>query len=139
MHPYSFAVTLRINHPSCDPDRFTTELGMTPNRSWKAGDKRITPKGTPLEGIYSDTYWYVWLTEEKINSKVMTLPDYLSSCLKKLERYEPLFNQVRAEGGRTMLYVFLYIKRNSGFELTHQQISDFAKLGISLGLDLYPE
>jgi len=57
VHNYSYNLSLRIWHPSINPDDITRELGIQPNRSWKAGRKRTTPKGTPLEGFYQESYW----------------------------------------------------------------------------------
>ena len=57
MQLYSHTVDLRISHPALDPDLVTRTLKLQPHISWRTGDPRQTPKGTPLEGFHSKGYW----------------------------------------------------------------------------------
>jgi Domain of unknown function (DUF4279) len=54
---YRYAISLRVTHPSLDPAEITSALQLTPSRTWRAGEPRTTPKGTPLQGVYSNTFW----------------------------------------------------------------------------------
>jgi Domain of unknown function (DUF4279) len=57
MQRYSYSISLRIWHPNITPEVISRALGVQPNRSWEAGKPRCTPKGTPLEGTYRESYW----------------------------------------------------------------------------------
>ena len=53
---YWYSVALRIRHPDMDPQDVTAALGIEPKHAWRAGEARRTPVGTPLTGVYRDTY-----------------------------------------------------------------------------------
>ena len=58
MQCYSYSVTLRIWHPSIDPEEITRALGIEPKRAFKVGTRRETPKGNLLDGTHRESYWY---------------------------------------------------------------------------------
>lgn len=111
---------------------------MTPFRAWKKGERRSTPKETPLDGTYRETYWCAHLTEEETDSEVWSLEDFLSRTLDRLALHAPFLGQLLAEDGRAELFVGFYVSRNSGFELSRELTRDLSKLGISLAFDIYP-
>jgi hypothetical protein len=41
MSDYEFTLSLRIRHPRIDPSMITDELGIKPQHTWKAGDRRL--------------------------------------------------------------------------------------------------
>lgn len=55
--PYRFKISLRLVHPSADLSPCSKEFGLEPSRVWKVGEARTTPRGTPLEGLRSESYW----------------------------------------------------------------------------------
>ena len=57
LNSYRYRISLRLRHPSADPADFTAALGLSPFRCWRAGEARATPKGTPLDGQWPDTFW----------------------------------------------------------------------------------
>lgn len=139
MHPYTFSISLRAWHPSIDPEIITRAFGMVPARTWRVGDARSTPKGTPLEGHYKETYWYTNLvTNEEGNSTICKLEDKLAILGRDLSRYSKFISELRAGGGHAELFIGLYGNRNFGFELPPQTIGALASIGLSLSFDIYP-
>jgi hypothetical protein len=57
MHPDDFSVTLRIRHPSIDPDELSRRLGIEPQHAWRAGEPRRRDDGELADGVYRETYW----------------------------------------------------------------------------------
>jgi hypothetical protein len=46
MHPYSFNVSLRVNHPTRDLSFLSDLLSLERRYGWISGEERRTPKGT---------------------------------------------------------------------------------------------
>src|SRR6266436_2191019 len=140
MHPYSYAISLRIWHPSKDPALITQALGLKPEREWQAGKPRSTPKGTPLQGCWPETYWCASLLPDREHSSDGTLlEEYLSHIVSRLQPSREFFESLRVEGARAELFLGLYGDRNFGFELTPGLLSDIGGLGLALSFDVYPE
>ncbi len=139
MHPYSYSISLRLCHPSIDPAEITRALALKPNRAWKAGEPRQTPKGTPLEGVYRESYWYTDLLPDGEHSSEGTwIEEYLDHFAKQLASSRDFFLRVRSEGGRVELFIGLYGDRNFGFELPPSLLGAIADMGLSLSFDVYP-
>ena len=139
MHSYSYSICLRAWHPSIDPGTITSAFGMVPARTWRAGDARSTPKGTPLEGHYKETYWYSELVpNEEGASEVCGLEDKLSHLSRSLSQVSEFIATLRADGGHAELFIALYGNRNFGFEISPQTIGALAAIGLALSFDIYP-
>ena len=139
MHRYSYSISLRAWHPSIDPEAITKGFGKTPARTWRAGDPRSTPKGTPLEGQYKETYWYtVLVSNEEGESDFNSLEDKLAYLAHGLAQHSEFIATLRAGGGHAELFIGLYGDRNFGFELPPQTIGAVASIGLSLSFDIYP-
>lgn len=138
MYPYSYQITLRIFHPSIEPTEITTALGLQPKRAWKAGQPRQTPKGTPLDGIYSESYWFTNLTDGEQISEGTLLEDYVDHFCCQLSQHSQFFNQIRKEGGKIELHASSYSKRNYGFEFSPTLTQKLSDLGLTLWIDIYP-
>lgn len=138
MFPYTYQITLRIFHPTIDPDKITDKLEMQPQRAWKAGQPRQTPKGTPLDGIYSESYWYAKLTDGERTSEGTQLEDYVEHFCGQLSPHRKFFHHVRKEGGKVELYASSHSKRNYGFEFSPALTKKLSDLGLTLLIDIYP-
>jgi len=84
MSDYSYSISLRVTHPSIDPDAITQELGIEPSRKWKVGEKRTTPTGTLLEGNRKESYWVAEMHDER---RLLSSNVYLEDYLVKLNNY----------------------------------------------------
>jgi hypothetical protein len=48
MSEYEFTLSLRLRHPAIDPTKITQTLGIEPQHTWKAGDRRC-PLSAPSQ------------------------------------------------------------------------------------------
>jgi hypothetical protein len=109
-------------------------VGLTPTRSWSVGEPRSTPKGTPLEGIWRDSYatFDVWPTDRA------WLNEALEQCVALLLDRAEALKEIRATGGKTELFVGWFLERSGGDSLPSALLSSLASLGLDLALDVYP-
>ena len=140
MYLYRYCVSLRVLHPTVNPDTLTTKLSLQPSRKWKVGEPRSTPKGNKLKGINKETYWTAQLhREESLLSRKVALEDFLTEQLARLKKVEKYFRHIRKTGGRIELFVGLFCDKNMGAELPSSLLASMGKLGIDLSLDIYPK
>ena len=140
MNPYYFNISLRIWHPTFDPDDITKSLKISPKRKWRAGERRSTPKGNLLEGYNKETYWSAAIhSEEYLYSKEVTLEKYLMDFSQSIQNQLAFFREIRDAGGRVEYFIGLYINSNSGSVMSTSLLALLGDLGIDLSLDLYPE
>ena len=138
MHPYSYRVSLRANHPTSDLSFLSKILLMDRRRGWTAGDERVTPKGTPLGGVRHESYWSASITPEEISSEEWQLEDVLSMSLTELMQYESELDEFFSTGGTMNYFIGLYGMRNFGLNFAPELMSRLVKARIELQLDIYP-
>ena len=139
MQRYSYNLAIRIWHPSISPDDITRELGLQPNRSCEAGQKRSTPKGTPLEGTHRESYWNADPFQRGEYSSTDDLAeDSLIEILEVLEPKKAFLKKLRGEGARIIVQINSFSGRNYAFELSPDILGRYAALGVGLAHDVYP-
>ena len=134
MYPYTYSISLRFRHPNIDLMYIGGLLGLQPNRIWKAGEPRRTPKDTPLEGINKESYWCGRLTNDREKSEKCSLEAKLTDWTTKLSTHKTDFDKLLAGGGRIEFFIWIYCEQNLGFELNHNLLANIASLGITLGI-----
>ena len=139
MQLYSHIFSLRVAHPSLDPELVTQVLGLKPKRSWRAGERRQTPKGTPLQGVYSEGCWssnpfeYSWR-----ESTDTSIEDALEELVNYLEPHTAFLKGIGNDGGRVTIWVSSQSTRNYAVELSPNFLGRLAVLGTSIVYDVYP-
>lgn len=134
MHPYTYKVSLRIRHPTMDPQIFTETLGMQPWVARHAGEPRATSTSPWLEGNHRKTYWTSRLTPPD-DSDIET---FLVRTVKSLTPHRLLFRELRDTGGELELFIGLFASGgNIGATLPHDLMVAIGDMGIDLGLDIY--
>lgn len=137
MQLYSHIVDLRISHPALDPESVTRTLGMQPQRSWRAGEPRETPKGTLLAGTRTFGYWatnpfsYGW--RESTDALV---EDALEELVTFLEPHRD-FLQGLSVGGNVRIWASTSGTRNYAVELAPNMLTRIASLGATFIHDVY--
>ena len=53
---FKYQVSFRLRHPTVAMSALARVLPIMPRWSWQAGEARRTPKGSPLSGVYPDSY-----------------------------------------------------------------------------------
>ena len=138
MHPYSFVVSLRANHPSCDLSFLSVIFSLEQRHGWDAGDERKTPKGTSLVGARSESYWSARITTEETYSEEWQLEDILARSITDVLNHENELAEFFATGGTMNYFIGLYGTRNFGLIFSPELMSKLAKAKVELQLDVYP-
>jgi hypothetical protein len=60
---FTFTISLQARHPRRSTETISAALGRRPGRAWVAGEARATPKGTPLAGVYKESYCFFKLAK----------------------------------------------------------------------------
>jgi|SRR5882672_2025870 len=140
MYPYRYWVTLRVWHPTRDLAAATKAFGIKPRRSWIAGQSRQTPKGTPLQGVNRQSYWYSNLTARRgISSTKNHVEVFLAKTIKRFASARAFISRIRATGGHVELLVSLFGKRNYAVILDPELLASAARLGFRVSVDVYPQ
>jgi hypothetical protein len=133
MNPYKYKISLRIRHPSMNPDEISKTLGLTPKRQWSTGASKVTPKGLKLKGYYGSSYCWFPLS---IPSK-STLEEGTISWLQKLEKHEDFFKNISATGGSTEFLIVWFVKGNAGEVFDWLTLAKLSSLRVNLAFDIY--
>lgn len=137
MQLYSHILDLRIWHPTLDPDNVTRTLGLQPEKAWRAGEPRRTPKGTLLQGVRSEGYWstnpfsYGWR-----DSTDALLEDAIEELVSFLEPHREFLQEVSREGA-VRIWVSTQSNRNYAVELPASMLARVASLGATFVHDVY--
>ncbi len=135
MYPHRYKVSIRVWHPKMDAEEISNRLGLVASRMWTAGSQRKTPTGTPLDGVYTESYCSFRLEPpDKVG-----LVDFLKSFSEGLYRRKDFFEEIRSTGGRLEYFIGLFFEVNSGVVFDFDLHSKLAELKIDLSLDLYCE
>lgn len=138
MNPYRYRVSLRAMHPRDDLRPLFDQLGLMPERTWRAGEPRVTPRGTPLDGVYRESYAYTNLTQGPRNWSDEDLQDYLRGVQQRLAMHRDTLQTFFIRGGRCGLFVGLSGEHPFGFELDPMLGAGLADLKLTLGFDIHP-
>jgi hypothetical protein len=130
----TYRIILRIRHPELDPAVITASLGWKPDRSWKAGDQAITPKGTKLPSLRSDGLWSRTFSYEG----EQCIADNLDKILDRLLTHKPIFQKLNRLGAQSALYLQLPGEINIGDSIPWGVLKKFADLRISFELETFP-
>jgi Domain of unknown function (DUF4279) len=136
----NFTVSLGIRHPSIDPDEITRSLGFEPQHSWKAGDKRRTAQGRPLDGNYHESYWTGEFRELDASLRgVVEIEAVLLQAVVQLRRSQKFLSRLQSEGATVELHVQVAGGSEFTFALSTQLISMIARSGFSLVLRVHAD
>jgi hypothetical protein len=139
MSAYEFTVSLRIRHPSMDPQEITRTLNLEPQHVWKAGGRRCSPTGESLEGTYRESYWMALLTDgPQASSETASVESVLMKALVQLRRTQDFFSQVKADGGAAEFSVSIFGRESFALELSSELISGLGRLGLAIAMDVQP-
>lgn len=130
---FTFDVSLRITHPSIDPREIGTKLSLVPHFSYKAGDKRKTPKGNPLPGNFKHSFWFYKLPKKKDAS----LPKVLKDMNELLRKNSSYLKGLQTNGGKLEYFIGWFSESNSGESLDWELLKECADLRINLAFDVY--
>jgi hypothetical protein len=129
---FSYAVSLRVRHPTLDLSMLADELRLEPAHTWKAGEPRRSQSGSPLGGNHRDSYWSAPLPAQIMGPTSMPLELFLSQQLLQLGRHRKCLNQLQGGGGEVSLLVELAPMANASLTLSGATSRKLADLNIEL-------
>ena len=130
-----YNVILMINHPTERLEVITAALGMEPHHERQAGQPRTTPTGTPLPGVNRETYW--GFSDGIAGHRYFF--ETVVELLEKLEAAAEYMQYLLGSGGRINLVVHLPGHTNIGDSLAPADLLKMGRLGIGLGVEVFPE
>jgi hypothetical protein len=123
-----FHVELFIVHPTLSPADISSALGLEAHSAHRVGDRRKTPRGTPLAGNYPDTRWRhcveCSVTDQWFAAEVTRLLD-------RLESQKEFFANLKSTDGNASIIVQFF---GDGYLSDAVPLSDLSRL-VELGLD----
>ena len=119
MHPFRYAVSLRVWHPQIDAAAVTDTLALAPERT------------SPALPFYW-THGYEVAQDSKCAA-------FIHSTASALQQHAAFFRRVRAAGGRVEFFIGWFGDRNYGDTFSHTTFSLLAELEIDLSFDVYPD
>jgi hypothetical protein len=144
--PLAFQVSLRIRHPTMDPESISRELAIEAEHSFRAGEPRRSRSGLAPASTHAETYWLAplipapWLgdIEKHIDiAAIESLGLALSLCASRFRAsHGALLRQIRSEGGQATLLVALSAAAVSSFSITPEVSRIFSELGITMEFEM---
>ncbi|MDX3934703.1 hypothetical protein [Stenotrophomonas sp.] len=128
-------ISLRVWHPTLPHDSISDRIGLPERFAHTAGDARTSPSGSPLGGVYEDTY----VSMQMVRKKTVELGDEIESCYSIIEVHADFIKSIVDTGGKVEFYVSAFLKDLGGFELDSLLLKRLAGTGIGFAIELYPE
>jgi hypothetical protein len=129
---FRFGISLQVRHPHRSTESISTALGRRPGRAWVAGEARATPTGTPLAGVYRESYCFFDLAKGTGPSE---LEARLRAATRTLAKHSAALRRWRRSGGRLTYYVFISSTGAMGFSLRPELLAEIARAGVELGVE----
>jgi hypothetical protein len=153
---YPFQLSLRIRHPSIDPEQISRRLGIEAEHSFRAGEPREAGRST-VTPVHAESYWLgtldpatlllgtafdLGLLTTEVSTQTHAIAfGVLDSALtvltgSVLRRHADFFRQVQSEGGEVRLIVALSARKARGFTLTPHLGKALSELRIPVDFEL---
>jgi hypothetical protein len=110
-------------------------LPIAPVWSWQVGEARRTQKGSPLTGVYRDSY----RTFDLGGGEDGEVAKHILSDLEGLTPKREFIRNVSATGGSAAFYVFWYPNGDMGEVFEAPLLSALGEAGIALMLNVYDD
>ena len=150
---YPFQLSLRIRHPSIDPQSISRELQIEPEHSFRAGEPRESASGLAVRPVHAESYWLATIDPATLlPGKALDLGlgphvlhtiagGALDSALflwtnSVLRRHADFFHRLQSEGGEVRLIVALSARKARGFTVTPHVSKALSDLRIPIDFEL---
>ena len=131
-NPFDYSISLRVTHPTWSADMINSALDRVPRFSWSVGDARVTPKGTALGGLRSESYCSFDLTKGCDGEIAKTIRVNLKILIHRTDHILP----IRSTGGKISFYILWHANGDTGEVLDLDLLSDMVNLGIEFDLNV---
>jgi hypothetical protein len=146
-----FQLSLRIRHPSVDPDELSREFSIEAAHCFRAGDPRASRSG--ISSVHPESYWLGALNTASWPADDVTSPGVLrllaaqermgvgsvrslgwalSLSTRFFSAHAQTLRRIVAEGGQVSLLITAPAAEVSGFSLAPAVSRVFSELGVTL-------
>ena len=144
-----FQLSLRIRHPSVDPDELSREFSIEAAHCFRAGDPR--PSRTGIASVHPESYWLGALSaanwpvdvtspgalrllaaQERLGVSTRSLGWALSLSTRFFNAHAETLRRIVTESGQVSLLITAPAGEVSGFSLAPAVSRVFSELGITL-------
>ena len=129
---FSYSVSLRARHPTCNLKVLTEALCLEPAHSWTAGEPRRSQTGAPLGGQHRYSYWSAMLPAQLLGPSSMPLEQFLGQQLVQLTRHRDCFSKLQADGGEISLLIELSPVANASLTVSSGVARKLADLNVEV-------
>ncbi|WP_448101165.1 hypothetical protein [Luteibacter jiangsuensis] len=127
-------ISLRLFSEEVGAEAMLSGVGLEASVTHEKGAPRQTPKGTPLDGVYSASFAVFPL----VKNDHRWLSESIAECVARLTHAQDLFTRIKAAGGRAELFIGWFLSGSSGDILASSLLLQVANLGLDLSFDIYP-
>lgn len=128
------SISLRLFSEAIGAEAMLSGVGLEASVTHNKGKPRQTPKGTPLDGVYSESFAVFPL----VKNDNRWLSESIKECIARLAHAQNLFTEIKVTGGRAELFIGWFLSGSSGDILTSSLLLEVAGLGLDLSFDIYP-
>lgn len=132
--PHHFSITLLIKHPTIDPAVITGRLGLTPHMIQPVGQPRVTPTGTPLEGLWRATRWS-HIVRYRVTNQFFV--PQLTAFVEPLKPHSAFFHELIGSGGTIDVLLSMIDTYHVGDSVPAALLRQMADLGIDFGFESF--
>jgi hypothetical protein len=154
--PEEFQLSLRIRHPSIDPDEISQAFEIKPEHCFRAGDARRSSSGLATASEHAESYWLGLLppprvpanigfpddsrsklAEGRLEASLLSLSWALSlTAARFLAKHRDLLKRIHSDGGQVSLLVSVLDTEPCGFSIPPAASQLFGELGITIEFEL---
>lgn len=139
MSDYEFTMSLRIRHPDVEPAAISRVLGIEPQHTWRAGERRRDGAGGELGGTYRESYWMGRLmAEPMLASDHVGVESELLRTLAKLRKSHGFLETLKEQGGVAELHVSIFAREEFRLEFLPEALQLLGRLGLTVALEVKP-
>jgi hypothetical protein len=128
-----FSLSLRLWHPTLAAVDLTSRFDLEVEVSHSVNERRRTPKGTLLDGVYPQTYCCLSLKK----SGKSRLDRHLNSWCEYLEKRISFLREFVRTGGKLEFYVSIFLDGDKGFEVNSALAQRICTLGLGFSVEIY--
>ena len=136
---FTYAISLRVRHPTLDPALLTQTLHLEPLHCWRAGEPRRSATGAALGGDHRESYWSAPLPGEGVGAAAFPLEMFLGSQLVQLNRHREFLGRLQAESAQISLLIELAPVENAVLTLSTGISRKLADLNIEVEFQFVSE
>jgi hypothetical protein len=135
----TYAMSLRVRHPTLDPALLTEALHLEPLHSWRAGDPRRSVTGAALGGEHRDSYWSAPLPGQAVGAAAFPLEMFLGQQLVQLGRHREFLARLQNENAQISLLIEVSPVENGVLTLSTSTARKLADLNIEVEFQFVSE